>query len=302
MLAGEQVGDRFGLHLDHPAAVDHGTAVGVQVGVVEEHVAEFVGEGLDGLGVVDVDPDRDLPAAEVGDPVRAGQRLGSGSADPVAAFDGVADQGVPQPGRRFTGQQLRCRRGDRVAVGLADVEHRDGPVADHPRPCRRRALGCRPVRHCPVAVGPVAEGCVNGGGLMIRVCGGAAADDGGEDADGLFAAADLPPGGLPGAVARHDGGVGALLPDQDQVAEAVLVQAAGERQPGRPVGPGLDLLDRVLELLVQVLEGGAAVLVGLFPFRRGPVPPVHGRSGPSRWGGVRCCRSAIWRAWSAITR
>ena len=55
---------RFGLDFDNPPAV---AALLVWV---EDHVTRFVGEGLDGLGVVDVVADHDEPLTEVGVAVR----------------------------------------------------------------------------------------------------------------------------------------------------------------------------------------------------------------------------------------
>ena len=63
--AGDHVRHGLGFHFEDPPAL---AALLVWV---EEHVTGFVGEGLDGLGVVDVIADHDEPPAEVRVTVRA---------------------------------------------------------------------------------------------------------------------------------------------------------------------------------------------------------------------------------------
>jgi len=80
---------------------------------------ELVGQGLHGLSVVDVVADPHHPAGRVGVAVGAAA---------VPALQGVAVSGylagevVPQPGRGLPGQQDRRDLGQRVALGLRDVE------------------------------------------------------------------------------------------------------------------------------------------------------------------------------------
>ena len=77
MLGGDEVGDGFGFDLCR-AAASEGLAVVEGSGVVQQDVAELVGERLHGLGVVDVVTDDDCPLGEVGvavRPVVSGDRL-----------------------------------------------------------------------------------------------------------------------------------------------------------------------------------------------------------------------------------
>ena len=67
MRGGDEVGDGFGLDLA-TAPANRGAVGG---GLVEQDVPQFVGQGLDGLGVVDVVADLDGPGGVVGVAVRA---------------------------------------------------------------------------------------------------------------------------------------------------------------------------------------------------------------------------------------
>ena len=122
----------------------------------------------------------------------------------------------------------------------------------------------------------------------------------------LLAAADLPVHRLPGPVAGDGGGVGALGPDQDQVVEAVAVEALGEVEPGLPLLPGLDAGDRLGEPLVQLLQRDAAVGRPLLPSDARGVVGGHGVRSVRGRRGEQSCRSmtACWastaaRRWSS---
>ncbi|MEL4506159.1 hypothetical protein AAEX63_05380 [Luteococcus sp. H138] len=202
-------------------------------------MAEFVGEGLDGLGVVDVVPDPDGSGGVVGVSVRA---VAVTALQTEALLADESGQGLPEAVGCLAGEQGGAGWfGDGVAGGLADVEDASGFDPDD--------LGC----HHRFAL-VIDDGCAIG--LEF----GEAAGDGREDADAVFAPGDLAVEALlPGAVAGDQGGVGALRPDQDGVVEAVLVEAARDAQPGLPLLGAGEVGDLVGDLRVQVLE-----LFGLF--------------------------------------
>ena len=199
-------------------------------------MAEFVGEGLGGLGGVDVVADPDFAGGEVGESVGAVEVVEGAAAESVAAFAHLPGEGVPQPVGGVAGQQLRPGRfGDGWSVGLGEVEHRCGSEPAHLLPLPR------------LAVLPEDRSAV-----VVEDRG--AAQDRGQDPQRGFAFADLSAFRLPGPVARDGGGVGALGSDQDHVVERVAVEAAGELQPRLPLLPRLQLLDRLPEPLVQLLQ------------------------------------------------
>src|SRR5690606_12553248 len=81
-----------------------------------------------------------------------------------------------------------------------------------------------------------------------------AGGDRGEDGDATLTFTHPPAHRVPSFDSGDPGGVGALKLDQDQVVEAVAVEAAGEAEPGPPrvgVGECGDLVD---ELGVQLGE------------------------------------------------
>ena len=201
-------------------------------------MAEFVGEGFGGLGGVDVVAYPDFAGGEVGESVGAVEVVEGAAAESVAAFAHLPGQGVPQSVGGVAGQQLRPGRlGDGRSVGLGQVEDRHGPEPAHLLPLPRLAV--------------LPE---DGSAVVVEDRG--AAQDRGQDPQRGFAFADLPAFRLPGPVARDSGGVGALGSDQDHVVERVAVEAAGELQPRLPLLPRLQLLDRLPEPLVQLLQRG----------------------------------------------
>ena len=232
-------------------------------------MAEFVGQGFDGLGVVDVVADLHGSGGVVGVAVRAA------AVAPLQAEAPVADecgQGSPEAVGCLAGQQGGAGRfGDGVAGGLADVEDAGRLDPDD--------LGC----HHRFAL-VIEHGCVIG--LEF----GEAACHGGEDADAVFTAGDLAVEALlPGAVARDQGGVGALGPDQDGVVEAVLVEAARDAQPGLPLCGAGEVGDFVGDLRVQVLElFGSFCLLGF-----------------GGWSACHHCTACVWsvsRSWAVWMR
>ena len=259
VAGGDQVGDAFGLDLGDAAADERLVAVG---GVVQQDVSELVGEGLDGLGVVDVVADADGAGGEVGGAVGA---VAVAAVEGEAGVGDEAGEGVPEPvgGVAFEQDGVGWL-GQGLAGGLGDVPDVGDAVADEP------GLGRGVV-------------VLAGGG----VGGGAAAQDRGEDGDAALALVDLAAEVLPGAVAGDAGGVGAGGQDGDGVLERVGVEAAGDAQPALPVLAGAQLADLVGEALV---EGGEAVLAG------GGVG--HGQR--LRWWASRS-RSACWR-WTVASR
>ena len=180
----------------------------------------------------------DFAGGEVGESVGAVELVEAAAAESVAAFAHLPGQGVPQPVGGVAGQQLRPGRlRDGRSVGLGQVEHRHRPEPAHLLPLPRLAVLA-----------------ADGSAVVVEDRG--AAQDRGQDPERGFAFADLPAFRLPGPVARDGGRVGALGPDQDQVVERVAVEAAGELQPRLPLLPRLQLLDRLPEPVVQLLQGG----------------------------------------------
>ena len=227
----------------------------------------FVGQRLDGLGVVDVTADGHRPGAVVGEPVgSADLRRGGAPGDGEPAGGDHLGQRIPQPRWRVALKQLRGRwGGDRVSVGLRHVEHPRPPEPDDrptapPRPGGGR-VRCWGGAHQVVAV----DG-------AVRVGAGSAGDRG-QDPDGLLPLADLAAHRLPGPVPGDHAGLRLLHRDQDLVVERVGVQPAGD---GQPVGPRLPVADRRHaggELLVQRLEPVGAGLVCGGPLLRCAFPP-----------------------------
>jgi hypothetical protein len=107
------------------------------------------------------------------------------------------------------GGQLVRVRGDRVAVGLGDVEHRQDRVAD------------QAVLDLIAGVG------VGLGDLLDGVA---------EDLDCLLAFADLTAQLLPGSIPGHVGGLRALCGNQQDVVERVAAKRCHEQQVGDPLG------------------------------------------------------------------
>ena len=99
------------------------------------------------------------------------------------------------------------------------------------------------------------------------------------DRDAVLALADLVAGLVPGAVAHHAGGVGALREDQHLVRERVLREAAhgGEQWQERPAGLGEALLERGEEVVDRV--AGFGVHLGGSLSESGPHGPFARRSG-----------------------
>ena len=213
----DDVGDAFGFDFGLAAA-----AGGVFGAVVHGGVGEFVGEGLGGLGGCEVGGDGDGPVREVGHTVGAAGDLGSGEGEPGGGD--LGGEGVPETGGRFAFEELGPFGGlDSVAVGLGDVEDVGDPEpSQHPPglpPSPLVGVGALPVA---VASGPSAP--------LLSLLGLVGA--GGEDADRLFAAADLVAEGLPGPIAHDDPGVGPLSEDQQLIAEEPSGIASDEGSPG----------------------------------------------------------------------
>lgn len=160
-----------------------------------------MGQGLDGLGVVDVVADHHEPLAEVGIAVGAAQVRAPMYVE--SSFSEEVLQSVPQPCGGLSGQEdglADLGIGQRRPVGLPDVEHRDwfgrhnlGPVQDA----------------APVVAHRLAGG----------VEAGLAAGDGSEDLDAGLPAAHLASHGLERLVAGDVGRLGVLEHDEQAVPE-----------------------------------------------------------------------------------
>ena len=193
--------------------------------VIGADVAHLVGEGLDGLGGVDVLADAD------GAVVEAGVSVGAVA---VPAFEGeavvVSEQREvgPEVLGFGAGEQTRIGR-ERGAVGLADVEDVDD---------------AEPAQHL--------RGVTTGIGRRLDGCGRVGAvEAGSEDRDALLAVAHVAAELVPGAVSGDAGGLGELDADEDDVGRAVVGHPGSDGEhplPGVAVG---EVVDCGGELLVQ---------------------------------------------------
>ena len=135
MGARDHVRDGLGFHFDDSAAV------AAALVLVKEHVPGFVGQGLDGLGVVDVVPDHHEPLAKVGRAVSAAEVCAAIHVE--SSFSEEVLQSVPQPCGGLASEEQSIADlgvGQRRTVCLADVEHRDGLRADDVCPVHGAAL------------------------------------------------------------------------------------------------------------------------------------------------------------------
>ena len=122
---GHHICDRFGFDFDYPAAV------AAALVLVKEHVPDFVGEGLDGLGVVDVVADRHQPLGEVGDAVRATEVRSATDVEASPLKETL--ESVPQSCRCFSGEEgglADLGVGQRRTVRLTDVLSRVSEILD----------------------------------------------------------------------------------------------------------------------------------------------------------------------------
>ena len=120
--------------------------------------------------------------------------------------------------------------GQRVTVGLGNVEHVRDPHPDQNPPVTG-----------PRLVGGSGSTSDAGGCatqlVAVRSVDVLASQHWGEDLDALLALADLPTQGLPGAVAGDLHRIGALHEDRDRVVERVVVKLRRGLQPRLPCGP-----------------------------------------------------------------
>ena len=211
-----------------------------------------MGQGLDGLCVVDVVADADGTGQEVGVPVDASAVA---ALEPVAAGGHDPGELVPQPLRRLAAQELRPGGfGQGLPTGLGNVPDVGHPVPrDRPCGCGARLTVLAAVRDSVAVVGSWDL-----------------APDGCEDLDAPLALVDLAAQRLPGLVAGNHGRVRACRGDEENVVEGVGVQARGDVQARLPVLAGTQGGDLLVQALVQ---GGQ-----LLPSGRGGVMLGHGRS------------------------
>jgi hypothetical protein len=194
-------------------------------------VRQFVGEGLHRLRVGDVRADPHAAGGWVGEAVGLPAGL---AGEHVAVRGDLRGQRLPQGGGGVTGEQFGCDVGQRVALGLGDVEDvRDPKPAQHPgpgrpvgvpagrlprRPRRRRGGGCR-------LAGVGALGGV-GARRQDREPGGALD----------HTAAQRLPGAETGDPGRADAERRGLQRDQQLIVEAVGVELRGRIQHRRHCG------------------------------------------------------------------
>ena len=157
-----------------------------------------MGEGSDGLGVVDVGAHPHGAGGVVGQAVGAAA-VAAGHGEPALGYE--AGQGVPQAGRSLAGQQPgRGRGGQRFPGGLGDVPDVGGAEPDDAARLRARVDPDRLRR----------RGGGGAGGGSRGVGGVGPAGHRGEDHQPLLALGHLPAELLPGGVAGDGGGVGLL--------------------------------------------------------------------------------------------
>ena len=224
VAAADEVGDGLGFDL-----ADGAVEAVAAVGLVEQDVGEFVGGGLGLLGGGEVVADGDGALGVVGDAVGVGVAVGHGAdGEGVALGPDHLGEAVGDAVGVVAVEEVDRRLGERVAVGLGDVEDVDDLEAAED------------------AGGFVA--CVVG----VAVC--SAVGAGGEDGDALLAASDLSAEGLPGPVSGDVGGVGLLQEDQQQVVERVRAEPAGGVEESLPVLAGGEVLDGGDESVVRLGE------------------------------------------------
>jgi hypothetical protein len=110
----DDVGHALGLHLSDPPVVV------ALVRVVEPHVRQLMGQGLDRLGRLDIGPDGDGAGEVVGAAVRP---TAVAPLQAEAGFGHLVGQGVPQAVWGLAVEQGGADVGKRLAVGLGDVPH-----------------------------------------------------------------------------------------------------------------------------------------------------------------------------------
>jgi hypothetical protein len=269
---GDDVGDRLGLGLGPATAAPVVEALG---GVPALDVRQFVGEGLDRLGVGDVRADPHGAGGRVGEAVGLPAVLAD---ERVAVRGDLAGQRLPQGGGGVTGQQLGCDLGQRVALGLGDVEDvRDPKPAQHPR---------RPGRLVGVPAGRLPRRprrCRGGGrgwtgvlsGAGVGSVGGVRAGSQHREPGGPLdhAAAQRLPRAEPGDPGRADAQPRSLQPDQQLVVQAVGVELRGRVEHRPPLRIGGQRLDALADLLVQGGDLRRPGGVGCFPLRRSQLRP-----------------------------
>ena len=178
--------------------------------VVGADVAELVGERLDGLRRVDVVANPDDARCEVG--VAVGSETAGPTVDPVAIVVDEPGEVIPEPVGPGSRQMRGFDIGQRLTVGLGDVEDVDDlEAAELPwrSVCARRGL-TRFVRE------------FRGRALRLQVCGRGLArccpvDAGREDGDAVLALVDAAAQAVPGADSSDVGGVGPLCADEQDV-------------------------------------------------------------------------------------
>ncbi len=169
--------------------------------LVEDGVSEFVRQGLDSLDGVVPRLDPDPPQAVVAVPVRCARELGSVDREPQPFGPGVQRT---EPGGRVLTLQVATDHGQRVALGLGDVEYRH----------RSESVDRSPLLAVGLAGWP--------------------ADQGSEDPDGSLPLDDRASELLPGRKARDPSGFRMLGADQQRIVEAVLMKPSLDLEVGSP--------------------------------------------------------------------
>ena len=189
----------------------------------------------------------------------------NGIAFPVARRGGITTAVVMPSGGLVAGQAIVLRLSGRSS-GEMLVRSPVGMVVDLGDGSRPAGGGSR-----AGAVGRAVSRAVDrGGGGRCVVGSPAAVDAGCEDGDALGPLVDLTAEALPGAVAGHPRGVGALGQDQPDVVGRVAVEAGGHAQVPGPILTGHQGLDLGDEAVVQLPD-----LVGLVGAGHGG---AHGRA------------------------